>query len=178
MRMHLVPSALLTLALAFACDLSPAPAPPADGNAEEPVLAPPDSLRDQVLAVLEQYYADLSARDWPRFREHFWPGATLTTVWQPPGEPEPRVVTSSVDAFIQAAPQGPGSKPIFEEKMTHAEVRATGTVAQVWAHYQARFGEPGAIDEWTGVDAFTLLRHEGRWRIVALSYAAETPPSH
>jgi hypothetical protein len=131
----------------------------------------PDSLRDQVLARIEQYYVDFSARNWTRYAEHFWPQATLTTVWQPTDEPAPRVVITSLESFIEQAPLGPGSKPIFEEQMTSADVWGSGNLAQVLAHYRARFGEPGNVQEWTGIDAFTLLRHDGQWRIVSLTYA-------
>ena len=133
--------------------------------------AAPDSVRDMVMATLEQYYADFSARDWTRFREHFWPGATLTTVWQAAEDSLPRVSVTSVERFIELAPQGPGSREIFEERMTGADVRADGSIAQVWATYKARFGDPGEISEWSGTDAFTLMRHNGRWRITSLAYA-------
>jgi len=124
----------------------------------------------EVLEELERYYDDFSARDWKRFADHFWPGATLTTVWQPPGETLPRVVATTVPDFVGQAPQGPGSKPIFEERMTGAEVTVTGNLAQVWARHTARFGEPDSVQTWKGIDAITLMRHEGRWRIVSLAY--------
>ena len=130
-------------------------------------------MEDEVRAELLSYYADFSARDWEKFAGHFWPGATLTTVWQPPGEPAPRVVVTSIPEFIAKAPEGPGSKPIFEEKMTSAEMRIHGNLAQVWARYEAKFGEPGQVMEWSGIDAFTLMKHGGRWRIVSLAYAGE-----
>jgi hypothetical protein len=164
-------SMLLVQALPFSCDRN-APAPPSAEPAPPTAIdLTPDSLRDQVLARVEQYYVDFSARDWPRYAGHFWPQATLTTVWQPPGESEPRVVTTSVQDFIAQAPQGPGSKSIFEEQMTSAEAWASGNLAQVWAHYRASFGEPGNVQVWTGTDAFTLLRHNGQWRIVSLVYS-------
>jgi ketosteroid isomerase-like protein len=53
--------------------------------------------------------------------------------------------------------------------MTGAEVRAIGDLAQVWASYKARFGEGEKVDEWTGVDAFILMKHDGRWKIVTLA---------
>lgn len=129
--------------------------------------------RDAVLAELRRYYEDFSARRWPAFAEHFWPGATLTTVWQPPGEPAPRVVAVTVDEFVRQAPLGPGSKPIFEERMLDAEVRGHGNLAHAWARYVARFGTPDSVATWRGIDAFTLMRHDGRWRIVALAYTDE-----
>jgi hypothetical protein len=134
--------------------------------------AAPDSVRDQVIAALEQYYADFSARDWTRFRDHFWPGATLTTIWQAASDSVPSVTVTDIDHFIEMAPQGPGSREIFEERMTGANVRADDSLAQVWASYDARFGDPGDVREWSGTDAFTLMRHDGRWRIVSLAYSA------
>ncbi|MBI1854053.1 MAG: sulfurtransferase [Planctomycetes bacterium] len=57
-----------------------------------------------VRAELERYYGRLSDRDWPNFSDHFWPGATITTIWQPPGESKARVVAASVGEFVAQAP--------------------------------------------------------------------------
>jgi hypothetical protein len=112
----------------------------------------------------------MSARAWSRYADHFWPGGTLTTVWQPPGERGPRAVVSTVDEFIRQAPAGPDSKSIFDERMTTVDVKVVNDLAQAWSHYTARFGEPGAVRTWKGVDAFTLMRHGGRWRITSVAY--------
>ena len=135
--------------------------------------APPpaeDAARREVLARVEAYYADFSARDWDAFAAHFWPGATLTTVWQPPEADAPRVVVTGLDAFVEQAPEGPGSREIFEETLLSADVTVRSGLAQVWARYAARFGDPGDVMEWRGIDAFTLIRHDGEWKIVSLSY--------
>ncbi len=131
---------------------------------------PSDSLRAEIVGALERYYDDFSARDWAAFAGHFWPGATLTTVWQPAGEPAPRVVATTIPEFVAKAHEGPGSKAIFEEHMTGARVRVTGNLAQVWARYTVRFGDSTDVATWEGIDAFTLMQHEGRWRIVSLAY--------
>jgi hypothetical protein len=149
---------------------------PAGAAAQVPSLEPAaasDSARAEVLAFLESYYDAFSERDWQRFTAHFWPGATMTTVWQPPGEPAPRVTVTTVPEFVRRAPDGPGSREIFEERMLAAEVQVRGTLAQVLARYRARFGDPGDVAEWEGIDSFALLRHAGEWRIVSLSFAAE-----
>jgi len=162
---------VLLLAGAAACDRTLPqdrdPVPP-DTALALPLAA--DTVRDQVLAELEQYYADFSARDWARFADHFWPGATLTTVWQPPGDSAVRVVATTVPDFVAQAPLGPGSREIFEERMTAAHVFGTATLALAWARYSARFGDSGSIEEWMGADAITLMKHDGRWRIVALAW--------
>jgi hypothetical protein len=129
-----------------------------------------DTAREEVIEAVESYYADFSARDWDRFSGHFWPSATLTTVWQKPGENAPRVVTTTVLEFVRLAPQGPDSKPIFEERMDSSDVRIAGNLAHVWAHYTARFGDSTDVATWHGIDAFTLMKHDGHWRIVALAY--------
>ena len=166
-RLRYPVAAFCTFAV-LAC-ASPEP-PPAGEQRMAEIQATPDTLRDQVLAVIEQYYADFSARDWPRYRGYFWPDARLTTIWQPPGEPAERVVATSIEDFIAQASQGPGSREIFEEKMTSAEALGSGDLAVVWARYTARFGDAGSVQEWNGVDAFTLLRHDGRWRMASLAY--------
>jgi hypothetical protein len=40
----------------------------------------------------------------------------------------------------------------------------------MWAHYTARSGDSTDVATWRGLDAFTLMKHDGRWRIVALAY--------
>jgi hypothetical protein len=137
----------------------------------------PDADTTLVLAELRSYYRDLSDRNWGLFADHFWAGATITTVWQPPGAAAPGVTYTTVPEFVAAAPQGPDSREIFEETMLDARIRVAGGLAQAWVRYHARFGDPGAVREWEGVDAFTLMRHEGRWRIVSLAFrsAGEGP---
>lgn len=143
---------------------------PSESSAQEH----PDSATAAIVAELERYYTDLTARDWAAFADHFWPGATLTTVWQPPGEPAPRVVPTTVPEFVAQAPLGPGSQPIFEERPLEIRIVARhGAMAQAWVHYEARFGSPGAVHAWRGYDAFTMLEHDGRWRIASLAYVQE-----
>jgi hypothetical protein len=149
---------------------------PATAAAQVPALEPApvtDSARAEVLVFLESYYDAFSDRDWDRFAEHFWPGATITTVWQPPGEPAAQVTVTTVPEFVRQAPEGPGSREIFEERMLAAELHVRGTLAQAFARYRARFGDPGEVAEWEGIDSFSLLHHDGEWRIVALSFASE-----
>lgn len=133
----------------------------------------PADSQAAVLSELRSYYADFSARDWDAFARHFWPGATLTTVWQPAGEPRPRIVATTVPAFVEQAPAGPGSKPIFEDRLLGADIRVHGGLAHAWARYAVRFGDSASVATWRGIDAFTLMWHDGRWGITALAYTDE-----
>jgi hypothetical protein len=94
----------------------------------------------------------------------------MTTIWMPPGEESERVVATAIPDFIAQAPAGPGSREIFEERPTSMEIRMEEGLAQVWARYSARFGDPGDVMEWEGYDAFTLLRHGDEWRITSIAY--------
>jgi hypothetical protein len=132
-----------------------------------------EQSKAEVRVELETYYRDLSARRWNAFASHFWPGATITTIWQPRGEPRERVYVQSVEEFIAQTPEGPDSKPIFSEKMLSAEIRVEAGLAHAWARYEAEFGQPGDIAKWTGTDAFTLMKFNGQWRIIALAFAPE-----
>ncbi len=159
---------LVVLVLAMACRIE-----------EHPVRAPADpDVAEQagVVAELEAYYRDFSARDWEAFASHFWPGADVTTAWQPPGETAVRVVVTPVPEFVAQAPSGPGSREIFEETMLDATVTIAGDLAQAWVRYRARFGDAGNVAEWEGIDAFILLRLNGVWKIVELAFVPETEP--
>jgi hypothetical protein len=160
-------AATVLVAASLACN---EPAPAASAPAVAPPDVAPDTVRDQVLAIVEQYYADLSARDWARVAEYFWPSASLATPWQPPDEPAERIVIMTIEQFIAEAPLGPGSRGIFEEHMDSARVHGSDSLAQVWAWYSARFGDPGRVETWSGVDAFTLIHHDGRWGIASIAY--------
>jgi hypothetical protein len=62
----------------------------------------------------------------------------------------------------------------FTERGFDATARVQGGVAHVWMPYDLYVG-----DKWShcGVDAFTLMKSEGRWRVAALIYTIEQPPA-
>ena len=159
---RIAPALALSLSLFSACSVKRA----------EPEKTAPDAAQAEreIRAELERYYADFSARNWTAFAEHFWPGATITTVWQPPGASGPTVDVQSVPSFVAKAPEGPGSKPIFEERMTEVEVKLHRNLAHAWAWYDAKFGDSTRVDSWRGIDAFTLMKNQGRWRIASLAF--------
>ena len=97
----------------------------------------------------------------------------MTTIWEPDGESERRVVFTSVPEFIAELDQGPGSKAIFDERLGTAQVHVSGNLAIVWAEYHVRFGDPGDVREWSGIDAFTLMKHLGVWNISSIAFAPE-----
>jgi ketosteroid isomerase-like protein len=65
------------------------------------------------------------------------------------------------------------SRAAITERGFRPEVRVNGPVAMVWYPYDLY------IDgKWShcGVDVFTLIRSDGRWRIATMTWSAEQPP--
>lgn len=54
------------------------------------------------------------------------------------------------------------------------EVRVNGPLAMVWYPYDLYLD-----GKWShcGVDAFTLIKHDGRWHIATMAWSAEQPPA-
>ncbi len=134
------------------------------------------SLRAGVESSLRLYYARFSARDWGAFRRSFWPAATITTRWQPPGERRTRVWTQTVEEFVRRAPEGPGRMAVFSERMLHAHVTGYGDLANAWVVYEGRWGPSrDSVRTVRGIDAFTLYRDGGEWRITGMAFSPELP---
>ncbi len=173
----MIPVPVLILAALSGCAATPATGslPPVspESLARQVAAYEFERARTQVRALLTRYYRDFSARDWEAFVTHFWEGATITTIWAPEGETERRVLALSIPDFVAEAGMGPDSKAIFEETMGRTEVWVHENLAAVWAEYQARFGNPGDIAEWSGIDAFTLMKHKGMWKITSIAFSAD-----
>ncbi len=153
---------------ALGAALRPKPLP----KPSEPVSAQDvidDRERGLILAEVTAYYRDLTARDWDAFARHFWRGAVVTMIWEPQDGSERRVDFISVPDFIAQMDLGQDSTFIFEQKMGTVELQFDGTVAQVWSRHRVRFGEPGAVRDWIDVDAFTLMKHVGLWKISSMA---------
>jgi hypothetical protein len=61
----------------------------------------------------------------------------------------------------------------FTERGFDATARVQGRVAMVWMPYDLYVG-----DAWShcGVDVFTLMKRDARWRVAAMIYTIEQPP--
>jgi hypothetical protein len=65
------------------------------------------------------------------------------------------------------------SRSQVTERGFRPEVRVNGPVAMVWYPYDLYLD-----GKWShcGVDVFTLIRNEDRWRIATMTWSAEQPP--
>ena len=126
----------------------------------------------EVIVAIDQMYDDLSSRRWDALEAHFLPEASLVFATAN----GPRRLTPT--AFIEMVKKAVEGKEVFEERMLTGSVRAHGDLATVWSSFEGREGNGTEIRTWSGVDAFTLVKVEGRWKIsqVAVSKDPEESP--
>lgn len=130
-----------------------------------------DDVNQAITDYLHAYYDALSAMEWEGYRDHFWKNATITTIWQQPGDSTASVDITPIDDFIKEAPPGLDSQAIFEERIEGVPIIYRQNIAQGWAGYSARFGSPDWLMQWSGTDA--LLRHDGEWKFVSVAFEVE-----
>jgi hypothetical protein len=123
----------------------------------------------EVITAVEGMYGDLSARRWDALEAHFLPEAALVFA-TPSG---PRRMTPA--KFVEMVRKNVEGKEIFEERMTAGSVRAHGDLAVVWSSFEGREGNGDDVRTWSGVDAFTLVKVEGRWRIALIAVSQDPP---
>ena len=141
--------------------------------AAAPATAQQIDPRDEVLAVAQQLFDAMEAKDTAAMRAAFAPGALLlglrtradgTVAYQ-------RLTIDDFVAFLARDTRG-----AWVERAFHPEVRISGTLATVWADYDFHLG--GNFSH-CGVDALQLLRFEDGWKIVSLAdtYVREGCPA-
>lgn len=129
--------------------------------------------QQNIEAILQSYYQNMSDRDWTSYQRFFSPDATLTTIWPAEGTNTPQIHTNTISEFLAQTSEGPDSQPIFEEKMIKSEITCKGNLAQAWVNYEAKFGSKDSLLEWKGLDLFSFIRHNGEWKIVSLVFESE-----
>jgi hypothetical protein len=143
-------------------------------------FALPGEERDEEKAVIEtmqRCYQSLSSRDFLALRQCFWPQAIITTYWKrTPKSKAPEVYVQYLEEFIVNASKSFGQLTQFSQVSRSHEINQYDNIAQVWSVYEMKFTtKEGKAMTWRGVDMFHLMRHEGQWKIVALTYTKESP---
>lgn len=145
---------LLALVLLAAC------------TAPRPSASPaPDPAAAEVVAMANQLFAAMEARDTAQLRAMFLPQARIISIGSQGGAPVVR--DRSLGEFIPGVATAP--EPL-RERMWSPEVRVEGELATLWAPYDFHIGTRFSH---CGTDAFQLVRLGGAWRIAALSYTVQ-----
>ena len=125
----------------------------------------PAADRGAVLDVVDGLFAAMLARDGAAVTELVEPQGLVTSVTMDAGAS--RVTSSSWAEFASRLPQAPA--PI-RERLFDPEVRIRGDLAMVWSRYDLSVGDTFSH---CGTDLFELVRRDGRWRMLHVTYTRE-----
>lgn len=153
-----------SVALALLLGLQTTPvAPIVKGTA----LPPPGEEEAAVLAPIHAMFAGLAARDGAAIAAQTRPeGHVAVAVEKPDGTRSIRHMNWS--EFTGGIKPGPER---FEERITNPAVEIDGDIAMVWAPYS--FLIDGKVHH-CGVNHFDLLRENGQWKVLNISWSQRT----
>ena len=135
--------------------------------AAAPAVAQENTEQAAVVAVAEAALAAITRGDMTGFTDLMLPEAVMFPTSTRDGESRYRFRT-------RAEQRAAAPKATVTERGFRPEVRVNGPVAIVWYPYDLYLD-----GKWShcGVDVFTLIRNEGKWRIAAMAASAEQPPA-
>jgi hypothetical protein len=128
--------------------------PPAAGGDEAAVLAPIDAL-----------FAAFAKGDGAAVLEQVYPNGRVSAAGIRAGATTPSITQLSWTEF--AATRVKPERP-FQERIWDPAIEIDGDIAMVWAPFDVRLGGKVAS---CGYDLFDLLRENGRWKIMNISFS-------
>lgn len=132
----------------------------------------PAQNRQQVLEVVQKFFDSLASKDMEALSALVLPGTPITVLRPMPEGPalRRRVVEDDLRTL-------PASAEKLLERMWNPTVLVQGRIATVWTPYD--FHRNGKFSH-SGIDVFTLVFTEGRWRIASMAYTVEpdVPSAH
>ncbi|TCZ69340.1 nuclear transport factor 2 family protein [Flaviaesturariibacter aridisoli] len=120
------------------------------------------SAEDSVRASVNRLFDGMRRADTTAIRAAFAPGALLQTVLVN-RDGNTRIESEPADAFVSAVARP--HKEVWDERITFNGVKIDGPLATVWTPYHFYAGDKFSH---CGVDAFTLARLHGEWKIIYL----------
>lgn len=124
------------------------------------------SDREQVLEVAQKVFDCLADHDGAKARTLFWPDATVVSdVITRDGKREQRFLRS--EDWIKGIES---SRANVKETMPDPQVSISEGIASVWGKYTLYRDNQVAAE---GVDAFHMVRRNGEWKIISLTWAQE-----
>jgi hypothetical protein len=150
---------MIALLLALAAAAPGAKLPPAQA------LPPPATEEQAVLAPINQLFAAFAAGDSADVLRVVYPDGRVTAVGTLRSGNGVRQ-----ESWIQfAARLKPGEG--FQESISDPAIEVDGDIAMVWAPFVVRVG--GKVGN-CGVDHFDLVRENGAWKVMNISFSSRT----
>lgn len=151
---------LLILPLVFALTAQTTPNPPMTKGTG---LPPPNVDEAAVLAPINAIFTGFETGDATAVLAHVYPDGRVSA----PGKGEGGTLrTQSWTQFVasRVTPATP-----FVERITTPAIEIDGDVAMVWARFTVRSG--GKLTN-CGFDHFDLIRENGRWKVMNLTFSS------
>lgn len=130
------------------------------GKAPQPQA--PQSQDAQVQKAIEVFFEGFHARDTAKVHTVCADKMILQSIAE--GTKGPRLSKESTKEFYISVATMP-KDAVFQEKILSYNIQVDGTMAHVWAPYE--FYMDGKFSH-RGVNAFTLFRENGLWKIIYL----------
>ena len=120
-----------------------------------------------VLAVADSALMAITAGNWIGLTSLMLPDAQTSSTRERDGQ-----IVYRMRTVADTRATAPG--PMITERGFDADVRIAGAMAVVWMPYDLYLD-----NKWShcGVDVFTMVRVNDRWRISNLTYSVEQPPA-
>lgn len=131
-----------------------------------PAQAGPREERREVLAAVQRLFDAMAARDQSALMAAVIPDGRITSHRVRDGQ-----VIVRTSGWAEWAQQVAAATQTLEERMHDPQVRIRGSLATVWTEYSFHFN--GTFSH-CGIDLFDLAKVDGRWRVLNISYTAET----
>jgi Domain of unknown function (DUF4440) len=136
-------------------------------------MATRTDFRDMTHSLYRVVSAAPGQRDWSSVRRYYHPEARLVrTGLNPDGSPFALVM--SLDAYIENVEQLLKEIRFSEVELVHEAV-VFGNVARLTSVYEFTRRSSTETINGRGVNFFTLICHEGQWRIMSIVWDNERP---
>ena len=130
-------------------------------------------FRELTATLYRAVSAPPGARDWAAVRRIYHPEARLVrTGLDPQGQPFAKVM--SLDAYIENV-EALLADVRFREVEIGQDAVVFGNVARLTSVYEFNWDSAAERRRGRGVNFFTLIREEGRWRVMSIVWDTERP---
>ena len=130
-------------------------------------------FRELTATLYRAVSAPPGERDWPAVRRIYHPEARLVrTGLDPAGKPFVKVM--SLDSYVENVEALLADVRFSETEIGH-EAFIFGNVARLTSVYEFSWESPVGSRKGRGVNFFTLIREDGRWRVMSIVWDTERP---
>ena len=125
-------------------------------------LPPPGTVEAAIMAPVNAAFAAIGAKDGAALLAQTYPGGSATSVG------DGKITRMSWPEMAERFKPG---GPRYEEVMFDPAIDVDGDIAMVWAPYVFRLD--GKVHH-CGIDHFDLVRSDGRWRVLNITWSSRT----